>query len=502
MMRAIFLGILFCSVLASLQAQLPSLFVNDNVDRLLWEQSFKKPDFSYHTALRSYDRVMMLDSTQLKTPAFMRHDLQPLMDLNSSAYYDDSVTFHSRSVLGLGYSSSYGERWDVDLALFGGIETEPLFSELHTGTAEISEGYGKAQGDQQQLSFWDINGRLRFQASKEFRIEVGKAKNFLGDGYRSFFLSDNAAAYPYLRIDTKVWHIQYVNLFSWQQGMFDPYGPSNTFENKFTSTHLLSWNVSEVFNVHLFETIIWQGQDTLSNRGFDVQYLNPIIFYRPVEFASGSSDNAILGLGSSVRIWPQYEWYMQLALDEFLLSELTNGTGWWGNKFGVQTGLKGKDLFGQKGLFMQGEVNIARPFIYSHGSPLQSYTHYNQALAHPLGANFREYLLIAAYDWDQWQVRGFFSFSQNGMDELGRNLGGDIFRSYRDPYQTFNNVIGQGTRVDTYRADLNFSWILDPERDTRIQLGYGYRQYNGDVRNNSIHSIQLSIRSSMGDGYR
>jgi hypothetical protein len=492
-------GLIF--FLLSAEAQIQSLFVNDNVDRRIWEQSFEKADFKFHTAFRSYDRTLRIDSASIHVPDVLRASVHPLIDLSARAWMNDSVQFSSTSIAGIGWSSSFGERWNLDIAILGGAVYKPLFAEQHTASANVIEGYGRSEGEDDLRSFWDVNGRLRFQAAPQFRLEIGKAKNFLGDGYRSFFLSDNAAPYPYLRIDTKVWHVQYMNLYSWQQGMLNSYGPSKTFENKFTTTHLLSWNVTELINFQIFETIIWQGEDSLSNRGYDVSYLNPIIFYRPVEFASGSADNAILGIAASVKVWPHYQWYTQLAIDEFLLSEFTNRTGWWGNKFGFQMGVKGHDFAGVNGLYMQAEMNMARPFTYSHGSPLQSYTHMNQALAHPSGANFYEYLLIANYTKKDWEFRGLFSFNKHGADQFGANLGGDIFRSYVNPFQSFNNLIGQGLATELYRADLKVSWVLDPARDTRIQLGYDYRYYGGEIKHQQVHGIMLSLRSSLGDGY-
>ena len=57
--------------------------------------------------------------------------------------------------------------------------------------------------------------------------------------------------------------------------------PQN-FKGKFTATHYLDWDLSRVVNIGLFESIVWQAEDTLLNRGFDFNYMNPIKFYRPV----------------------------------------------------------------------------------------------------------------------------------------------------------------------------------------------------------------------------
>jgi len=71
--------------------------------------------------------------------------------------------------------------------------------------------------------------------------------------------------------------------------------------------------------------------------------------------------------------------------------------GYWANKQALQLGLKSIDVLGVPNLDIQGEVNLVRPFVYTSKDNYSSYTHYNQALAHPLGANFKEIIGIVKY---------------------------------------------------------------------------------------------------------
>ncbi|MBK9418874.1 MAG: hypothetical protein IPN62_16725 [Flavobacteriales bacterium] len=91
-------------------------------------------------------------------------------------------------------------------------------------------------------------------------------------------------------------------------------------------------------NLGIFEAIVWSAGDSLYPRGFDVQYLNPVIFYRPVEFAIGSPDNALLGGALNVRAGRSTTLYLQVMLDEFLLEQVRSGNGWYANKQAVQGG--------------------------------------------------------------------------------------------------------------------------------------------------------------------
>jgi hypothetical protein len=53
----------------------------------------------------------------------------------------------------------------------------------------------------------------------------------------------------------------------------------------------LSINATKWLNIGLFEGVIFGRKDH-----FEFQYLNPIIFYRHIEGAIGSPDNALAGL--------------------------------------------------------------------------------------------------------------------------------------------------------------------------------------------------------------
>jgi hypothetical protein len=67
-----------------------------------------------------------------------------------------------------------------------------------------------------------------------------------------------------------------------------------TYATKFMANHYLSWNVSNRLNLGFFESVIWTNTN---DRGFDASFINPIVFYRSVEFASSArTGNALLGL--------------------------------------------------------------------------------------------------------------------------------------------------------------------------------------------------------------
>jgi hypothetical protein len=93
-----------------------------------------------------------------------------------------------------------------------------------------------------------------------------------------------------------------------------------TYATKFMANHYLSWNVSNRLNLGFFESVIWTNTN---DRGFDASFINPIVFYRSVEFASSArTGNALLGLTYKYKWNDQINMYGQFLLDEFSLGIL------------------------------------------------------------------------------------------------------------------------------------------------------------------------------------
>ncbi|NND94724.1 MAG: hypothetical protein HKN45_07635 [Flavobacteriales bacterium] len=485
-------------------AQTASILANDNLDRLIWVNSFDINDSKFHSVFRSYNNLILrIDTVNNDISASGPMTMRPILSLGGEVRsYRGEQSINSQALAGVAVNKQINKKFNITGAIYGGlVDGNPERGVLPV-TDDVYPGIGRYVNEDGNTDLL-LDGlfALNYSPSDIFEFELGRGKHFWGDGYRSLFLSDNPSAYPYLELQTKVWHINYRNLFSWHQGMLDVRDSDSSFENKFSTTHMLSWNISPRVNIQLFESIIWQSEDSLSSRGFDVNYLNPIIFYRPVEFASGSADNAILGLGCSFKVYPSYLIYGQLAIDEFLLEEFRARDGWWGNKFGAQLGIKGFDAFKVEGLYLQAEFNLVRPFTYSHGSPVQNYAHLNEALAHPLGSNFYEAALIGVYDWKGFEFRNQLTYTLKGNDEGGMNLGGDIFRSYIGPERVYGNFIGQGSRTEFYENSVYISQVFHPRSDSRAMIGYHVRS-DASFNQGLEHFFSIMIRSNFSDVFR
>lgn len=353
------------------------------------------------------------------------------------------------------------------------------------------------------FDFNNASGLISYSGSKYFNVQFGHGKNFWGDGYRSTLLSDVAYNYPFLKITTDFWKIKYVNLFAQFQDLrATPLAPDVGFRKKYATFHYLDFKINKRFSLGLFEAVIWKADDTGANRGFDVNYLNPIIFYRPVEFSLGSPDNELLGINSSYKISSENMLYGQFLLDELKFSEYIHNRGWWANKYAYQLGIKSYKLAGIKRLYGQIEINGASPYTYSERSTLMNYGHDNESLAHPLGANFREFVSIIRYQWNRIEYRLQWNYDWYGKDSsLTQNIGQDIFKSYSTRQNEYGNFTGQGLKVNLSYVDLRLSYLLNPKNNLRIELGYVRRDEWSAGKDAQTSWVTFGLRSSFRNLY-
>lgn len=338
-------------------------------------------------------------------------------------------------------------------------ERDPMYVQQWISDRKAVPGEGaykdfKAAGG---VDYFDARGYFTFNVTKYIDVAFGYDKNFIGNGYRSLFLSDFANSNLFLKLNTRIWKFNYQNLFM-ELHNADRRGGDKLIGKKYAAMHHLDMNITKWLNIGLFEGIIF-GRP---NR-FDFGYLNPVIFYRSIEQQNGSFDNAVVGLDAKANVAKRFQFYGQLLLDEFNLSEIKAGNGWWANKFGIQIGGKYIDAFGIKNLDLQIEHNRVRPFTYSHNDSVANYTHYNQPLAHPLMANFKEYIGIARYQpAPKWLIQAKAIYYQQGRDSSSVSYGSNIFLPNVSPYRTmdYGFDIGSGWKTNVMYASLLVSYEL------------------------------------------
>lgn len=339
----------------------------------------------------------------------------------------------------------------------------------------------------------DARGSINFTAAKYLDFQFGYDKNFIGNGYRSLFLSDFGNSYLFLKINTRIWKLDYMNLFmELVPQTINISAGDKLLDRKYTAMHHLSMQMTRWLNVGIFEAVTFGRKNH-----FDLLYLNPIIFLRASEQQAGSADNAIIGLDVKANVAKRFQFYGQFMMDEFKLKEVRGGKGWWANKFGVQAGAKYIDAFSVKNLDLQGEVNLVRPFSYSHYDSVANYTHYNQPLAHPLGANFIEVIGIARYQpHPKWTTSARLILWQQGADTANSNVGSNIFMINSTRTGDYGYKLPNGPKSTGINAQLLASYEV--KENLFIDASVLIRRLTSDVvadRNTSLFT--LAVRMNM-----
>ncbi len=301
--------------------------------------------------------------------------------------------------------------------------------------------------------FFTARGYLNYAVTRHVSAQLGHDKIFIGDGYRSLLQSDFAPAFFFLKLNTQVWKLRYQNLYT--ELTADYRGANQVFGKKYLVQHHLSLNITPRLNVGVSEMVVF-GKRT---GGFELQYLNPLIFYRSIEQAIGSKDNSLVGADFKWNLAHHVQLYGHVLLDEFLLKEVRARRGWWANKQAVQVGAKYVDVAGVSNLDVQFEYNFIRPYTYQHVDSLTNYQHYQQPLAHPIGANLWEVVGLVRYQpLPRLTATGKAIYTNFGTDFNGSNYGTNVLLSYLTREQEYGNKVGQGLPTKQLHLDLTASY--------------------------------------------
>jgi hypothetical protein len=183
-------------------------------------------------------------------------------------------------------------------------ERDPLYVQewVNEYKAVPNQGYYKSFKTT-GYDYFNATGYFTFGVTKYIDVQFGYDKNFIGNGYRSLFLSDFSNNTLFLKLNTRIWKFNYQNLFM-ELTATEPRGPDRLLKKKYAAMHHLDVNIGKSLNIGLFEGIIFGRPDH-----FEFGYLNPIIFYRSIEQQNGSFDNALVGLDVKANVAHALQFY-------------------------------------------------------------------------------------------------------------------------------------------------------------------------------------------------
>lgn len=388
-----------------------------------------------------------------------------------------------------------------------GYENQGRFASYYdnyVNTTNVVPGQSYDRSSGKITKDWSyVTATLSYTPIKYLNITAGYDKTFIGDGYRSMLLSDFSSPYPFLKLTGNLGNVQYMVMWA---AMQDPGAQKLSYDagnrKKGGIFHYLDWNVNNKLSIGFFDSIVWvQTDDAGNKRGFDWGYANPIIFLRPVEASSGSPDNALLGFTSKYKFAKEVVAYGQFSLDEFQAKEFFSSKGSVRNKYGWQLGVRGADIFKVAGLNYLLEYNTAKPYTYSSRTRIGNYANYNEPLAHPLGANFREAVGLLNYSYKRFDFTGELMYARYGLDEAGQNYGKNIFEPYLASIKQEGNYTTQGINTSLFYAEGRVAYVVNPKYNLRLELGGILRRESNSLGKNNTGLITFGLRSSFRNLY-
>lgn len=371
-------------------------------------------------------------------------------------------------------------RLGFSVLLLENQERGPRFFKDRVNEFQAVPGVGFYKSFKQTgYDYFDGRGSINFTAARYLDLQFGYDKNFIGSGYRSLLLSNFGNSYLFFKVNTRIWKLNYLNLFMELTPQFNRGGGDRLLDKKYAVMHHLSLNVTKWMNVGFFEAVLFGRRNH-----FDFTYLNPVIFLRPAEQQNGSADNAFVGIDLKMNMARHIQWYGQLLFDEFVLKEVRSRSGWWANKYAVQLGMKYVDVLGVRNLDLQGELNMIRPFTYTHHDSLTNYTHYNQPLAHPMGANLAEGIGVLRYQpHPRWTVSAkavYWRQGRDALDSASSNVGTNIFKmNYTRSLGDFGYQIGSG--IDQKGLNLQLLLSFEWKENLFLELSQQWRKVSGSA---------------------
>ncbi|MFN9112892.1 MAG: hypothetical protein ACK5XN_22735 [Bacteroidota bacterium] len=367
------------------------------------------------------------------------------------------------------------------------------------GFPKLPDGYSSEMNNPPYINYSTASGYVVYQPSKFLDVKFGHGRNFLGNGYRTFYLSDFSRDHLFLRVNTRFWKINYTNIFG---EIYDwvNFSQRNLPKRHYYATTYGNINLTKNLNVGLFQTISFQRDSGYAKGGYDLQYLNPIIFFKPLENGLNSPDKTILGADFKWNFLRHFQLYGQAVITEFKIREILSNKGWFGNKWALQGGIKYIDAFTVNNLDIQMEYNVARPYMYTSFNRLNAYVNYNQNMAHPLGANFYEYISIIRYQpTNRLMIKATGILAIYGNDTAGTNFGKDIRLSYTDLalVKPYGHEIAQGFRTTLLMADIHVSWMV--KHNLFVDFQFVYRTTTSELARFTTNTVypNLTIRWNM-----
>ena len=455
-------------------------------------------EFDEHGYIRHYGKILSRDSVYYNDniydngykPRKVRVAINPILNIGFGYDLTAKKTI-SYNLKGLELRADIGRKVTIYTSFLNTVGKFPTYVNIFNAQTGAVPGEGNTRNRAKSgLDFSSITAYISYSPVKQFNMQVGNGKHFIGDGYRSLFLSDNSYTYPYLQFTTNVWRIKYVSIFAElidNLKNFNEFGAG--FPRKLATFNYLSVDAAKFLQFGVFEGISWRRTTSRGNTFFDYNFLNPIIGVRAFQKKLDPNTTKVYGMNAKVTL-PKYI----VLYGQYMFNK-------WGKKntadrrMGWQAGVKYFDVGGVKNLNLQVEYNSVRPYSYQGQDSAIGYAHYNQSLGHPMGANFNELLVLVNYQYKRFYASYKLSYTQTATDTaLNQNYGNNILDIASTATTTTGVKIQNGFAYNILDHDIRAGYILNPKLNMVVEAKMQFRKYSSkDIGTTTLKSNAFMI---------
>ncbi len=400
--------------------------------------------------------------------------VNPLINYQKTKVADSAVNWY-QNTRGIEIKARIGEKLSFNSIFYENQASFPGYIDDYVQQHIVVPGHGATKiFKETQHDYSQALANFSFQATENFNVSFGHGKQFIGSGYRSFLLSDFSFSYPYFKLQYENKRWQYTALWTEYNNFYYKYYAIHYRKN--ASYQTLSYSPIPSFTALFFQSVLWKTQIAESGRTYPWQLFVPIPFIQPSTYGLDNENNVQLGLNLEYRLINYVKIYSQFLLDD-LKTE----------KYAWQMGLfvpriNGK-LFPKAQFSIRAELNYASSNVFDLNDSIQTYTHYNESLAHPLGNNFTEKLVQIQFDIFDFKLIAFY----NQYQQIGNAV--DLL---------YTNKQFEHSKQDVENLRLELAYIFN--KQTYLQIFAGYYQHKTNALITSEY-FSLGIRTYLHNEY-
>lgn len=423
--------------------------------------------------------------------------INPVIDfrLNKSFSYSFSQ--------GIGYLNTRG------INIYGNLSSKIFFNTSFTENQgvlpyqifnyysffKVIPGFGRVK----QLSgfnkydFTNAYGSVSLKAADFLNFTLGYDRLFIGDGYRSMILSDFSAPMMYFKSSARFGKFEYNNIFTKAinpnfnnvMDLENPTAENSRYPSKYISLNTLTYSPNRAWQISLVESLVMS--DDLPDWKIPLYTVSPFFRTAYIDSYSNLTNNLV---GANVT-WQNQKagiFYAQLIIDSWYTNEQTGS---------IQTGYKNFDFFNVENLYFQFEYNRASTKSYMHYNNELHYGHYNQALSHPAGQSFNEFVFITDYKTKRFEILGKINFLKyfNPLGSSFQNIFNYIF---------LNNIYPEylpGVSKLPTIINGDFQIIYNINKSNKLQVFAGISTRIDFFKNASTNFLQFGLRTAIRSNY-